>query len=395
MWILFSSKGTKVNPAKKEKKSSIREKRPEQTGKIGRVSILTGGGDCPGLNAVIRGFVRASTNIYGWKVFGIMDGFDGLLKNKFIELSADDVAGLQARGGTILGTSNRGNPLRYPIKKGGIIVFKDVTSNIIKNIKKKKLDVVVAVGGDGTMKITQAIREKGINVIGVPKTIDNDLGVTDVTFGYNSAVACATEALDKLHTTAESHHRVLVLEVMGRDCGWIALEAGIAGGADVILIPEIPFNLDKVCKHIHKRKLTGKKFSIVIVSEGAYPEGGEKVYLKPPGPDGTPGRLGGLANWVAEKICYSTGLETRVAVLGHLQRGGTPTTFDRILATRFGVEAANLIAEGKFGKMVCLKGRVIKSADIKAAIKELKHIDPNGQTVKTAEALGVSLGRPD
>jgi len=377
-----------MSPVKKGKKISKRKK------KIEIVSILTGGGDCPGLNAVIRGFVRASINIYGWKVLGIKDGFDGLLSGSFKELTTDDVVGLQLRGGTILGTSNRGNPMHYPVKKGGIIVFENVLPDIIKNIKKQKLDAVVAVGGDGTMKITQALREKGVNVIGVPKTIDNDLGVTDVTFGYNSAVACATDALDKLHTTAESHHRVLVLEVMGRDCGWIALEAGIAGGADVILIPEIPFVLDEVCKHIHKRKLAGKKFSIVIVSEGAYPKGGDKVYIKQPGPDGTPGRLGGLANWVSERISYCTALETRVAVLGHLQRGGTPTTFDRILATRFGVEAANLIAERKFGKMVCLKGRTIKSADIKEAIKELNHIDPDGQSVKTAEALGVSMGRP-
>ena len=377
-----------MSSVKEGKKVSKRKK------KIERVSILTGGGDCPGLNAVIRGFVRASINIYGWKVFGIKDGYDGFLSGSFKELTSDDVVGLQLRGGTILGTSNRGNPMHYPVKKGGIIVFENVLPDIITNIKKQKLDVVVAVGGDGTMKITQAIREKGVNVIGVPKTIDNDLGVTDVTFGYNSAVACATDALDKLHTTAESHHRVLVLEVMGRDCGWIALEAGIAGGADVILIPEIPFVLDEVCKHIHKRKLAGKRFSIVIVSEGAYPKGGEKVYIQQPGPDGTPGRLGGLANWVSERISYCTGLETRVAVLGHLQRGGTPTTFDRILATRFGVEAANLIAEGKFGKMVCLKGRTIKSADIKTAVKELNHVDPDGQTVKTAEALGVSMGRP-
>jgi len=387
------SKGAYMKSAKRDGHGP--ENRKARRKKIERVSILTGGGDCPGLNAVIRGFVRASVNLYGWRVFGIMDGFDGLLTSEFIELSSSDVSGLQLRGGTILGTSNRGNPMRYPVKKEGIVVFEDVTPDIVKNIKKHKFDVVVAVGGDGTMKITQSLREKGVNVIGVPKTIDNDLGVTDVTFGYNSAVACATSALDKLHTTAESHHRVLVLEVMGRDCGWIALEAGIAGGADVILIPEIPFEINQICKHIHKRKKAGKKFSIVAVSEGAYPKGGSKVYVTPPGPDGTPGKLGGLANWVSDRICQSTGLETRVAVLGHLQRGGTPTTFDRILATRFGVEAAHLIAERKFGKMVCLKGREIKSADIKSAIRELKHVDPDGQTVKTAEALGVSLGRPD
>jgi len=367
-----------------------------QPEKIKRIGILTGGGDCPGLNAVIRGVVRAAVLRHGWEVYGILDGFDGLLKkNAYRKLDSKDVRGLQLRGGTILGTSNRGNPLHYPVKTGNRIVFKDVTNDIVKNIKRLGIDVLVTVGGDGTMKITNAIYEKGVPVVGVPKTIDNDLGATDVTFGFNSAVSTATDALDKLHTTAESHHRVLVVEVMGRDCGWIALEAGIAGGADVILIPEIPFDLGKICDHIRQRKMSGSRFSIVIVAEGAYPKGGRKVYEKEPGPDGTPGRLGGIGKWVANQISLCTQLESRVAVLGHLQRGGTPTTFDRILATRFGVEAVNLISQGKFGYLVCLKGRQIKSAPIKTAIKKLKRVDPNGQMVKTAEALGIEFGRPD
>jgi 6-phosphofructokinase 1 len=243
------------------------------------------------------------------------------------------------------------------------------------------------------MKIAQSILDRGYPVIGVPKTIDNDLGATDVTFGYNSAVACATNALDKLHTTAESHHRALVLEVMGRDCGWIALEAGIAGGADVILIPEIPFDMDVVNRHIHDRKKSGSKFCIIAVAEGAFPERGTKVYKKKPGPDGSPGKLGGIADWVADKISFATEIETRVAVLGHLQRGGTPTTFDRVLATRFGVEAGHLIGNGEIGKIVCLKGRTIKSYEIKSAIKNLKVVNPDGQTVRTAEALGICMGR--
>jgi len=367
-----------------------------QPEKIKRIGILTGGGDCPGLNAVIRGVVRAAVLRHGWEVYGILDGFDGLLKkNAYRKLDSKDVRGLQLRGGTILGTSNRGNPLHYPVKTGNRIVFKDVTNDIVKNIKRLGIDVLVTVGGDGTMKITNAIYEKGVPVVGVPKTIDNDLGATDVTFGFNSAVSTATDALDKLHTTAESHHRVLVVEVMGRDCGWIALEAGIAGGADVILIPEIPFDLGKICDHIRQRKMSGSRFSIVIVAEGAYPKGGRKVYEKEPDPDGTPGRLGGIGKWVANQISLCTQLESRVAVLGHLQRGGTPTTFDRILATRFGVEAVNLISQGKFGYLVCLKGRQIKSAPIKTAIKKLKRVDPNGQMVKTAEALGIEFGRPD
>jgi phosphofructokinase-like protein len=361
---------------------------------IERIAILTGGGDCPGLNAVIRGVVRAAILQHGWKVYGILDGFDGLLNgNMHRKLTSSDVRGLQVKGGTILGTSNRGNPLRYPVKKGNKIVYQDVTPDIIKRLRKLKIDVLITVGGDGTMKITQALADQGMNVVGVPKTIDNDLEATDVTFGYNSAVACATEAVDKLHTTAESHHRVLVLEVMGRDCGWIALEAGVAGGADVILIPEIPFDIGESCDHITQRKKRGSKFSIVVVAEGAYPEGGRKLYEKEPGADGSPGRLGGIGKWVGERISFCTNIETRVAVLGHLQRGGTPTTFDRILATRFGVEAVNLIAQGKFAKMVCLKGRMIESVSIKQAVKKLKLVDPNGQVVRTAEALGISMGR--
>ncbi len=361
---------------------------------IKRIGILTGGGDCPGLNAVIRGIVRAAILEHGWEVYGILDGFDGLLSGgSYRQLRSHDVRGLQTRGGTILGTSNRGNPLNYPVLRGGKTVFMDVTGDIVRNIKKMKIDVLVAVGGDGTMKITQAVFEKGVPVIGVPKTIDNDLEATDVTFGFNSAVACATNALDKLHTTAESHHRVLVLEVMGRDCGWIALESGIAGGADVILIPEIPFDLGAICDHITARKRRGSRFSIAVVAEGAYPAGGGKIYEREPSDDGVPGRLGGIGKWVGDKISLCTRIETRVAVLGHLQRGGTPTTYDRVLATRFGVEAVNLIAAGKFGHMACLKGRSIKSTPIKTAVKRLKRVNPEGQVVHTAEALGITLGR--
>ncbi len=362
--------------------------------KIKQIAVLTGGGDCPGLNAVIKGLVRCSISEYGWEVLGIYDGFDGLLESRSTVLTSKMMSGLQQKGGTILGTSNRGNPMRYPMVENGKHIFKDVTGEIVKNIKKMKIDVLVAVGGDGTMKIAQAMYEKGVPVVGVPKTIDNDLDVTDVTFGFNTAVDCATNALDRLHTTAESHHRVLVLEVMGRDCGWIALEAGIAGGADVILFPEIPFDLNVICDHISDRKKRGKKFSIVVVAEGAFPQDGRKVYEKEPGADGTPGRLGGIGRWVAEKINLLTKMETRVTVLGHIQRGGTPTTYDRILATRFGVEAARLIAKGKYGRMVCLRGREIESANIKTAVKKLKVVDPDGQMVKTAESLGASVGRP-
>lgn len=361
---------------------------------IKRIAVLTGGGDCPGLNAVIRGVVRAAILEHGWEVYGILDGYDGLLApGHWRRLSSRDVRGLQTRGGTILGTSNRGNPLHYPIDRNGKTVYEDVTDDIVRTIRKLRIDVLIAVGGDGTMKITQALFEKGIPVVGVPKTIDNDLEATDVTFGFNSAVNTATDAVDKLHTTAESHHRVLVLEVMGRDCGWIALEAGIAGGADIILIPEIPFDLGALCDHIEARKKRGSRFSIVVVAEGARPSGGQAVWEKAPGPDGTPGRLGGVGKWVADRISQCTAIETRSAVLGHLQRGGMPTTFDRILATRFGVEAVNLIAWRKFGYMVCLRGRSIESVPIARAIKQIKRVSPRGQLVRAAEALGIELGR--
>ena len=362
--------------------------------KIRRIAVNTGGGDAPGLNAVIRGLVRAAILEHGWEVYGILDGYDGLLStDRYRRLSPHDVRGLQARGGTILGTSNRGNPLHYPVKKNGATRYRNITGQIVRNVRAMGIDVLVAVGGDGTMKITQALFERGVRVVGVPKTIDNDLEATDVTFGFNSAVTPATEAIDKLHTTAESHHRILVIELMGRDCGWIALEAGIAGGADVILIPEIPFDLERVCAHIEARKQRGSRFSIVVVAEGAFPVGGEKIYEKEPGRGGAPGRLGGVGRWVAERISLCTNFDTRVVVLGHLQRGGAPTTFDRILATRFGVEAVNLIAWKKFGYMVCLRGRNIGSVPIARAIKRIKRVSPRGQLVRAAEALGLELGR--
>ncbi len=359
---------------------------------IRKIGILTGGGDCPGLNAVIRGVVRAAVNLHGWEVTGILDGFDGLIEGKSRNITSRDVRGLQARGGTILGTSNRGNPLHYPVEGKNGIVYKDVTGTIVKNIKKLKIDVLISVGGDGTMKITQALFEKGVPVMGVPKTIDNDLKATEVTFGFNSAVSVATEALDRLHTTAESHHRIMILEVMGRDSGWIALEAGVAGGADVILIPEIPFDMGSVIAHLKKRKKTGSRFSIAVVAEGAFPKGGGKIYEKEPD-EGSPGRLGGIGEWVAARIGEVTKAEIRTAVLGHMQRGGTPTTYDRILATRFGVEAINYIALGYYGHMVCLKGTKIVSKEIKQAIKQINWVDPEGQLVKTAEALGITMGR--
>ncbi|PLX98445.1 MAG: 6-phosphofructokinase [Desulfuromonas sp.] len=359
------------------------------------IAILTGGGDCPGLNAVIRGVVRASCQ-RGWRVLGIEDGFDGLVgEPRWRELDLSSVRGLLQRGGTILGTSNRGNPFSYPVEKNGQPVLEDVSQQVLANFKSIGADALIAVGGDGTLKIARQLGELGMPVVGVPKTIDNDLKGTDVTFGYNTAVGIVTEALDRLHTTAESHHRVMVVEVMGRDAGWIALESGIAGSADVILIPEIPFHIDRVCAAIRRRSAEGHRFSIVVVAEGARPAEGDKVVQKSAQDNLGVERLGGVAHEVAQQIdqCLGGIMEQRVVVLGHVQRGGTPSPFDRILSSRFGVKAVQLIEEGGFGKMVALHGRRIEFVNIDDAVGSLNLIDPDGDLVTTAEELGIMVGR--
>jgi phosphofructokinase-like protein len=361
---------------------------------IQRIGVTTGGGDAPGLNAVIRAVVKVSRQHYHWEVFGIEDGFDGLLApDRLRTLTPKDVSGILHRGGTILGTINRGNPFKHTTVKDGQEVMEDITPQLIENIKTVGLDAIVCIGGDGTLSIARDLHRLGISIVGVPKTIDNDLCGTEYTFGFNTAVSTATEALDKLHTTAESHHRVMVMEVMGRDAGWIALEAGIAGGADVILIPEIQFKMDEVARKIKQRAMMGSKFSIVVVAEGAKTEGGEKVLLEGPTDNYAVERLGGIGQWVAKKITEITRMDTRVTVLGHLQRGGSPTTFDRLLATRFGVAAVELVAQEKFGMMVCLKGGEISSMPLEEALCNLKRVEPDGQMVRAAEMLGIEFGR--
>ncbi|MDY0213160.1 MAG: 6-phosphofructokinase [Desulfuromonadaceae bacterium] len=359
------------------------------------IAILTGGGDCPGLNAVIRGVVRSAIKNHGWKVLGIKDGFDGLLEDNLVqELTLESVRGILQLGGTILGTSNRGNPLNYPVQEDGKIVWKDVSAQVVENFKRMGADALIAVGGDGTLKIAQHLQQLGMDVVGIPKTIDNDLSATDVTFGYNTAVGIVTEALDRLHTTAESHQRVMVVEVMGRDAGWIALESGMAGGADVILLPEIPFDINKVCASIRDRRSSGRKFSIVVVSEGAFPKDGGQVVQAAAGATATGvQRLGGIGYEVAEQLNNCLEMEVRTVVLGHLQRGGTPSHFDRILGSRFGVKAVDLIAEGKFGQMTSLSGREVVSVPLEDAVGELNLVDPESEMVKTAEKLGIMLGR--
>ncbi len=361
---------------------------------ISTIGILTSGGDCPGLNAVIRGVVKSAVIRHGWQVIGVEDGFDGLLSpEKCRPLTLDHVRGILPRGGTILGTTNRGNPFEYPLEQDGKIVRVDYSDRVVENIRQLGIDALIAVGGEGSLKIAQGLMQKGVPVVGVPKTIDNDLRETDFTFGYNTALETATDALDKLHTTAESHHRVMILEVMGRYAGWIALESGIAGGADVILIPEIPFDIGRICSAIKERSARGSRFSIIVAAEGAFPIGGDRVVVQSAGDKQAIERLGGIGQFVAREIEHCLDMDVRVTVLGHLQRGGSPTTFDRALGSRFGTRAVQMIADGEFGRMACLKGRSITSVPIEDAIRDLKLVDPQGEIVAAAEDLGIMLGR--
>lgn len=358
------------------------------------IGILTGGGDCPGLNAVIRGVVRTAVGRHGWRVLGIEDGFDGLVgEMRWRELNLDSVRGILPRGGTILGTSNRGNPFSYPVTVNGVDELQDVSDSVIESFRALGAEVLIAVGGDGTLKIAQSLFEKGLPIVGVPKTIDNDLRATDVTFGYRTAVAIVTEALDRLHTTAESHHRVMVVEVMGRDAGWIALESGLAGSADVILIPEIPYKIDRLCEAIELRRQNGSRFSIVVVAEGATAFAGQKVVQQSAAENLGVERLGGVGHEVARQIESCMDMETRVVILGHLQRGGSPDPYDRILASRFGVKAVELIEKQLYGRMVALRGREVVDVDLASAVSKLNLVDPHGELVATAESLGIMVGR--
>lgn len=361
------------------------------TKKISRIGVLTGGGDCPGLNAVIRAVVKTAATIHGIEVVGIKDGFEGLIygKSYTMKLTPDAVRGILPRGGTILGTTNRGNPFAFS-PAGSKAKPRDMSKTAIKNFRELGLDALVVIGGDGSLSIGLEFFKLGMPVVGIPKTIDNDLSATDYTFGYQTAVATATDAIDKLHTTAESHHRVMVLEVMGRNAGWIAMASGIAGGADIILIPEIPYDIETVCRKIGDRSRHGRKFSIIVVAEGAMPRGGKETYL-----DANVKRLGGVSQLVARDIAERTGHEARVTVLGHLQRGGSPVPFDRNLGTRFGAAAVRLAAEKKFGRMVCLRTPHIESVTLEEAVGTLKTVPPDGELVRTARDVGVCLGDPD
>ncbi|MCU0633653.1 MAG: ATP-dependent 6-phosphofructokinase [Gemmatimonadaceae bacterium] len=357
-----------------------------------RIAISTGGGDAPGLNAVIRAAVLSARG-RGWDVLGIKRGFAGLLgEDDVIPLTADTVRGIAGQGGTILRTTNRGSPFAYPIQQpDGSWKSIDRSNELIENARNLGIEAIISIGGDGSLQIAQQLSEKGVRIVCVPKTIDNDVPGTITTFGFDTAVNTAMEAIDKLQTTAESHDRVMVLEVMGRHAGFIALHAGVAGTADVILLPEIPWEIDKVCAKIMERDRQGRRFSIVVVAEGAFPKGGEESILGESLP-GQAKRVGGIAERIARDVQERTGKETRSLVLGHLQRGGSPTGYDRLLATRFGGAAVHAIADKKWGHMVALQSPHLVTIPIPDVLKETKVVDPSHDVVRTARAMGVSFG---
>lgn len=359
--------------------------------KVKRIGILTGGGDCPGLNAVIRGVAKPAHD-NGLQVFGIKDGFEGLVEGHAQQLYNKDVSGILQQGGTILGSSNKGDPFHWPIEYNGKVDIVNRSEDALKNYEAWGLDAVIAIGGDGTMHIANSLAKMGMNVVGVPKTIDNDLEATDQTFGHDSAVYVVSEALDRLHTTASSHHRIMVIEVMGRYAGWIGLHGGLAGGADIILLPEFPFSWEAIYEKVVQRNMMGKRFSLVCVAEGAIPEGGKMVVKATDKKRTDPIQLGGIGEHVAKMINDNTGLETRYTVLGHTQRGGSPTPYDRILSTKFGTFAIDMAIKKKFGQMAALKGSEIKSVKIEDAITKQKLVKKTSQAVIAAQAVGVSFG---
>ncbi len=358
-----------------------------------RIGLLTGGGDCPGLNAVIRGIVKSSIGEHDIEVIGFEDGYEGLISRNIVPLDWNSVSGILTQGGTILGTSNRANPFRWPIdKKNGHVIFADVSDKAINYINELDLNALVCIGGDGTMAIANQLSQKGVNVVGVPKTIDNDIYGTDITFGFNTAMTIATEAIDRIHTTAMSHHRVMIVEVMGRYAGWLALESGIAGGGDVILIPEIPYHIDSVCETILKRSKKGRRFSIIVISEGAKPIGGKQVVKRMVKESTDPVRLGGISHQLAEEIETQTKLETRVTILGHLQRGGTPTPFDRILATRLGIKAAELCQNNISGVMVAVHGSDIATVPLNEIGGKTRLVEKDHPLLDVAKKVRTCMG---
>jgi len=359
---------------------------------VKRIGVMTGGGDCPGLNAVLRAVVKTAMRKYNYEVVGFRDGYRGLVKNDYVNLTEAKVSGILDRGGTILGSSNKDNPFKFVIEKNGVVEIKDMSERVLENISLHDIECLVLIGGDGTLTSARDFSNMGVKVVACPKTIDNDLNCTDTTFGFMTAVDTATDAIDKLHSTAESHHRVMILEVMGRNAGWITIEAGIAGGADVILIPEIPYDIDVVVESVKQRQRMGKNFSIVVVAEGAKPKGGSVVVSKVVADSPDPIRLGGIGNKLAADIEDASGIETRVTVLGHVQRGGRPDAFDRVLSTRYGVAAVEMVHNEQYGRMVCLRGGEIDSAPIEEAVGTLKFVQAAGELVQIGKGIGIEFG---
>lgn len=359
---------------------------------IKRIGILTAGGDCPGLNAVVRA-VSKNALLHGIEVLGFKNGFDGLVRNEFIKITNDTVSGILTLGGTILGSSNIANPFNYTLAPFGTPEKpRDMSTVVLHNMKENRVDALITIGGDGTLHMAQKFVELGMPIVAVPKTIDNDLSATDQTFGFDSALHIATEAIDRLHTTAQSHHRVMIVETMGRYAGWIALRSAIAGGGDIVLIPEIPYNDDVIVKYIQSRKDKGKTFSIVVAAEGAKNEQGEQAVARTVAGSTDAIRLGGIANKISDMIESKTGIESRACVLGHTQRGGTPTAFDRWLSTLYGAKALDMVLEGKFGYMAAFRQFAMAEVKIADAIAHLKRVDPHGAEVKAALEVGMSFG---
>ena len=357
-----------------------------------RIGILTGGGDCPGLNAVIRAAVLHGYETYGWECIGIRNGYEGLFEEEYMELKPTAVANLLSRGGTILGSSNRANPFAYPLRlPDGRTEVLDVSAKCLANLSSLDLEGLIVIGGDGTMGFAKRFIERGARIVGVPKTIDNDLEATDYTVGFQTAVEVVVDALERLHTTAESHERIMIVEVMGRYAGWIALTAGVAGGAHVVLIPEIEYDIERVVASFHKRHGRGVSYSIVVVAEGAKPKGGDYAVVEK-GDATKQDKLGGAGQRLAQEIIHRTEYEVRTTVLGHVQRGGSPCAFDRELGTRFGVMAVELVAEGKFGHVAALEAGRLVAKPIEKAIKKLKLVDPGGELARTARGVGIELG---
>ncbi len=357
-----------------------------------RIGILTGGGDCAGLNAVIRAVTKKAIIEFGYEIIGFEDGYEGVIHNRYRPLTFDDVSGILTLGGTILGTSNKANPFKYAVKSDGKVTFEDRSQDALHNITDLGLECLVCIGGDGTLTIANRLCELGVPVVGVPITIDNDIRGTDITFGFDSAVEIVTEGIDRIHSTAQSHHRVMIIEVMGRTAGWIALHAGVAGGGDIILLPEIPYDINKVAERVLKRGQAGKRFSIVVVAEGAKPVGGDVTVKKIVEDSHEKVRLGGVGFRLVEDLERLTGQEARAVVMGHLQRGGTPSSFDRVLATRLGTKVVDMIAADEFGYMCGVRCDDLVNVPLSEVAQGPRLVGVDDPLIRSARSIGVVFG---